>query len=168
LDECFTYNWEHARQTNLKIGAYHFFSFQSSGATQAQHFIDTVSYQSRTLYPVVDVELYGRYASKPASKEKVLASLTEYLTILEAYYKVKPIIYTTMKTYRLYFSDSFKDYPLWIRNVYFKPDFLIHRSWTLWQYSDHELLDGYSGSEPFIDLNVFSGDQNDLDRITLK
>ena len=34
-DEKFKYNWENAGKTHLKVGAYHFFSYETSGATQA-------------------------------------------------------------------------------------------------------------------------------------
>ena len=32
-DEKFKYNWENAGKTHLKVGAYHFFSYETSGAT---------------------------------------------------------------------------------------------------------------------------------------
>ncbi|MDN5822551.1 MAG: methionine adenosyltransferase domain-containing protein, partial [Brachybacterium sp.] len=42
VDERFVENWEHARSTDLLVGAYHFVSFESPGRSQAQHVIDTV------------------------------------------------------------------------------------------------------------------------------
>lgn len=42
VDEKFVENWEEAEQTFLKVGAYHFFSFDSEGKTQAQNYIQTV------------------------------------------------------------------------------------------------------------------------------
>ena len=39
IDECFEDNWSNAQDTSLKIGAYHFFSFESSGKKQAKLFL---------------------------------------------------------------------------------------------------------------------------------
>ena len=44
---------------------------------------------------------------------------------------------------------------LWIRSVYLPP---LNADWTFWQYTDRARLNGYSGAEKFIDLNVFRGD----------
>lgn len=64
-DPYYQTNWKNAQKTNLRIGAYHFFSFDSKGATQAKHFIKTVSIDKYGLPPVIDVEFY-------ADKEKIL------------------------------------------------------------------------------------------------
>ena len=59
VDECFADNWQEAGTTDLYIGAYHFFSFESEGAKQAQFYIDMVGSLHGKLAPVVDVEFYG-------------------------------------------------------------------------------------------------------------
>lgn len=41
-DEYFQQNFQNASETGIRIGAYHFFSFDSSGITQAENFIKTV------------------------------------------------------------------------------------------------------------------------------
>ena len=53
-DEHFSENWENASKTDLRIGAYHFFSLESSGKSQAEHFCDTVQGVPNMLPPVVD------------------------------------------------------------------------------------------------------------------
>ena len=40
VDRCFEANWKGASDTSLRIGAYHFFSFESSGENQAKLFCD--------------------------------------------------------------------------------------------------------------------------------
>ena len=62
-DERFDYNWKNASDCDLRIGAYHFFSFESSGETQAGNFIKTVKAVDDMLPPVIDVEYYGRNRS---------------------------------------------------------------------------------------------------------
>lgn len=42
IDEKFNINYQNASKTNLKIGAYHFFSYDSEGSTQADNFIRTI------------------------------------------------------------------------------------------------------------------------------
>lgn len=48
-----------------------------------------------------------------------------------------------------------------IRNVYYPP-VDIGWEWQFWQYSDREELEGMTGSESCIDLNVFSGNQEEF------
>ena len=59
VDRRFIQNYEEARKTDLRIGAYHFFSFDSSGKTQAENFIKNVPVDDEMLPPVVDFEFYG-------------------------------------------------------------------------------------------------------------
>ena len=59
VDRCFEANWQGASKTDLRIGAYHFFSFESSGENQAKLFCGTVKALPDMLPPVIDVEFYG-------------------------------------------------------------------------------------------------------------
>ena len=66
VDERFTENWAGAGATAMKIGAYHFFSFDSEGETQAQNYIDTVGELSGKLLPVVYYKyLEGEFEEYP-------------------------------------------------------------------------------------------------------
>ncbi len=158
-DPCFVYNWQASQESGIYVGAYHFFSFESSGETQAQNFIDTVGVLEHDLPPVVDLEFYGDYNETPLSKEETREILDDLLDTLEAHYGVKPIIYTTPKAYYQYiFGGGYGDYPLWMRNTYYQPP----ENWRFWQYSDKGELDGYDGKqadnlEMYIDLNVYRG-----------
>ena len=159
-DEQFDQNWAEAQTTDLRIGAYHFFSLDSSGTTQAENFCKTVVAVDSMLPPVVDVEPYGKYRdNSQIDKEKLLSELKNYVKTVEIYYTMKPVIYTT-KEWLPILQEEFKDYDLWIRNVYGKPDSSI--DWTFWQFSNRHVLSGYSGPEHFIDMNVFIGNENDF------
>ena len=61
------------------------------------------------------------------------------------------------KSYKLYLSNDYEEYDIWIRNVISKPKLSDGRTWTFWQYTNRGKLDGYNGKEKFIDLNVFNG-----------
>lgn len=163
IDEKFSFNYEQAMKTNIRIGAYHFFSYDSGGSTQADNFISTVPKNENMLPPVVDIEFYGDKEKNPPNKADVTESLTLLLERLENYYGVKPIIYATQKSYKLYISGDYSDYDIWIRDVYFKPTLTDGRKWTFWQYTDKGKLEGYKGIEKYIDLNVFCGSQQEFD-----
>lgn len=171
VDKRFAYNFEEARKQGLYVGAYHFFSFDSSGLTQAQNFITNVPNvgDSKALPPVVDVEFYGSKAKNPPSPQKVYNELDTLLLALEKHYKIKPIIYTTPSFYDMYLRGRYAENPLWIRSVFFAPDsmwarlFNVHfESWSFWQYDPQGVLKGYSGGEKHIDLNAFNGDEKML------
>lgn len=162
VDDKFVRNWEEAEETSLLIGAYHFFSFDSAGVTQAEHYIETVGDLSGRLVPVVDVEYYGDKWTNPPVKEDVVRELQNMLDILEEEYGCEPMLYTTYEVYYKYLAEDFEEYPLWIRNVYFSPNVDMRGEWTLWQYSDTEVLAGYQGAEKYIDCNVFAGTREEL------
>ncbi|MDR0918019.1 MAG: DUF1294 domain-containing protein [Oscillospiraceae bacterium] len=161
VDEYFLKNYENALKTDLRIGAYHFFSYDSSGLTQAQNFISVVGKIDDMLPPVVDVEFYGDKEKNLPDKDDVTRELTAFLTAIEEHYNQKPIIYATEKSYKLYISENFSDYDIWIRNVFTSPS--NNKDWTFWQYTNREKLDGYSGKEKFIDMNVFNGSQEEFE-----
>lgn len=168
LDECFYDNWQAAGKTDLYIGAYHFFSFDSEGKNQAEFFISTVGNLEGKLSPVVDVEFYGDKAYNPPEKEAVVTQLGEMLSALEEHYQVKPIIYTTYTVYNQYIKGDFQEYPLWIRNVYYPPDVTLRGAWNFWQYMDTAVLEGYSGTEKYIDMNVFRGTKEELEMLLVQ
>ncbi len=157
VDRNFEYNYEEALKTDLRVGAYHFFSFDSGGQTQADNFIETVEKVENMLPPVVDFEFYGDKENNPPEAEGVRAELAVLLEQLEDYYGRKPIIYATGKAYNMYLSGHYSEYDIWIRNVFFKPGKLDGKEWTFWQYSSRECLEGCSGEEKYIDMNVFNG-----------
>ena len=56
----------------MRVGAYHFFSYDSPGETQADNFISMVPVTAGALPPVVDIEFYGdKLENLPLGKQKV-------------------------------------------------------------------------------------------------
>lgn len=166
VDERYEENRKNAREAGLYIGAYHFFSFDSPAASQAEHFIATAGEMSGALPPVVDIEYYGDKRENPPEKAQVVSGLQELLDALETEYGVKPVIYTTYTVYNKYIRNGFQEYPLWIRNVYYPPAD-IGREWTFWQYSDTGELKGTAGEEKFVDLNVFRKGREELEKLLI-
>ena len=165
-DACFRENWKNAHECGLLAGAYHFFSFDSSGETQARNYIETVGELEGDLIPVVDFEYYGDKEKNRPDKEKVLRELHIFLEILEKEYGVKPMIYTLKNIYSVYHDDEVDGYPLWVRNVFYPAALDGWGDYVMWQYLDTAQLDGYSGGEKYIDMDVLAAGMT-LEKITL-
>ena len=156
-DKRFAYNHREALKTDIRIGAYHFFSFESGGDTQAAHFIETVEKTENMVPPVIDVEFYGDFNAENVDKEKIISELKAMADMLCSHYGTPPIIYTAEEEYALFIEGGFESNPIWIRGVYSKPQISDGRVWTFWQFTNRAKLDGYNGDERFIDMNVFNG-----------
>ena len=158
-DATFPRNWAGAQAAGVMVGAYHFFSYDSPGETQADNFIAQVPVTPGALPPVVDIEFYGDKLQNPPEREEVRAILDPLLERLEAHYGQKPILYVTYRSYALYIRGEYRDYPLWVSRPLLAP---LDKAWTFWQYSHSARLEGYRGSEERIDLNVFRGSMEEL------
>lgn len=157
VDPNFSDNFKNAQTTNLRIGAYHFFSYDSLGKTQAENFISNVPATDNMLPPVVDVEFYSDKEQNPPNPDDVKKELDIFLNTLEAHYNMKPIIYATGKSYDMFIADKYNKYDIWIRNVLSSPSLSDGHEWKFWQYTDRGRLEGYNGDERYIDMNVFNG-----------
>lgn len=160
-DSCFEYNWKAASKTDLRIGAYHFFSFESSGEKQATNFIDSVDAIPEMLPPVIDVEYYGKYKNADSiDVSEIRVELRNMINILKEEYGVNPVLYVSEETYNTIVTQEFSDCDIWYRSVYGKIGGGVE--WTFWQYSNRHRLNGYEGEEPFIDMNVFYGNKEEF------
>ena len=99
---------------------------------------------------MLDVEqAYGVPAAKLRQRVR------EWLSTVEHYYGVKPIIYTNVDFYRQYLDAEFDDYPLWVAHYINKGKPRIYRDWHFWQYSETGRVNGIVSK---VDFNVFNGD----------
>lgn len=162
VDPQFEKNWKDAGNTDLRIGAYHFFSFESSGEKQAELYCNTVERVSNMLPPAIDVEYYGAFNAKSnIDFNAIKQELRVLIDKLTDEYGMKPVIYCDEKTYDSIVKDDFSDCDLWYRSVYSKiPDDI---EWTFWQYSNRHALKGYNGKERYIDMNVFCGTASEFE-----
>ncbi len=163
VDPRFKDNWASAAETDLRIGAYHFFSFESSGEKQAELFCNTVSSVNNMLPPVIDVEYYGKFSSnKDIDIPAVKKELRMLVDVLTAEYGMKPIIYADSSTYKTIIRKDFDDCDLWFRSVYTSVPSGI--TWKFWQYSNRHVLKGYDGKERYIDMNAFAGNIEEFEK----
>ena len=159
-DEQFLTNWTNAAAHRIPRGAYHFFTFKTSGALQAENFISTVPVDSTALPPAVDLEFWGNSRVRPTVSE-FQKELNALMTRLREAYGKEPVIYTTDDFYAQYLIA----YPvkrLWIRNILYKPRSSEPLSWLLWQFTDKGRV---RGIQTLVDLNAFAGDQAAFDAI---
>ncbi len=156
-DVNFKTNWENANRSPLPCGAYHFFSYDSAGKTQADNFIETVGeLKNENLIPVVDVEYYGdKHINKPR-KEDVVRELKSFVDEIEKRYGVKPMIYTRPDLYREYLKGDFDGCKKWITSLYYPIQWDYRDDWCLWQFTELAELDGYWGDGKTIDLNILN------------
>lgn len=163
VDRRFAQNWTNAQTAGVTVGAYHFFSYDSPGETQADNFVAQVPVVEGALPPVVDIEFYGDKLQNPPTREEVKAILIPLLTRLEAHYGQKPILYVTYRSYNWFIKGDYAGYPLWVTRPLLTP---FSKDWTFWQYSHSARLEGYTGDEERIDLNVFRGSLEELKGLT--
>ena len=124
--------------------------------TQANNYISTVGeLTTYNLPPVIDVEYYNK--KMDVSVSNVRNELSAMAVMLEDYYGKKPILYVTKETYNDIVLNNFNNYKIWIRGVYEEPNYLEDDEWSFWQFSNRHVLDGYSGQERYIDMNVYNG-----------
>ena len=160
LDPMFQKNWRQAKEAGIRRGAYHFFYWCRVASSQAEWFIRNVPKDPDALPPVIDAEYNGDSACKKRlSRAKYVEKIRVFAEMLERHYGKRPIIYTAPDFYEDNLSGELKDYHFWLRSVAAHPSQRYpNRRWLFWQYSGSGLSHGVTGR---IDLNVFSGSEND-------
>ncbi len=139
-DSYYQKNIEDAHRMGIPVGSYHYFSTNISGRVQFEHFKNAVNKEKQDLVPMVDVE--GRRWASPS----LCANLHEFLDCCEAYYGVKPIIYTGVFFYNTYLAQQFKGYQFFIaRYSDYEPTLIDGQNWDLWQFTDKGSIQGISG-----------------------
>jgi lysozyme len=157
VDEQFRLNWARAKESGMPRGAYHFFIASKSGRAQAQNFIETVDITKGDLPPVLDIE-----QTNGAGVSEIQQRTRDFLQVLEAHYKVKPIIYTNVDFYENFLAGSFDDYPLWVAHYLVQDKPRIKRKWLFWQHNEKGHVNGI---DAYVDFNVFNGDSADFKKL---
>lgn len=164
-DRNYIYNYKLARESNVKVGSYHFYNFAVSGREQAKHFIRVASCNSGDLLPAIDVE---HSPANPYSKDSAFVNnVIQELQIMEnelyEYYGFHPMIYTNLDCYKLYIKNRFDNNPIWISSLQNEPNENI-KNWKIWQFTHKGKLPGIVGD---IDFNYFRHSIDKLSEISL-
>lgn len=152
-DKEYERNYRLAKENNIVVGTYHFFSFRTSGEEQARHFIRQAICKKGDLRPAIDVEHspFNLYKKDKASRDKVVKELSVFEKRLRVYYGKYPVIYTNKECYDLYVKDNFPKNPIWICDLSKEPKNKID-NWVIWQFSHTGKIQGTRGH---IDLNYY-------------
>ncbi|MEL1240174.1 glycoside hydrolase family 25 protein [Flavobacterium flavipallidum] len=158
LDKRFEENWFQTKENKLIRGAYHYYRPNENSLEQAELFIKTVRLEKGDLPPVLDIEKLP----ENQSMERLKVGLKRWLVMVEAHYKVKPIIYTSERYYDDFLKKEFSDYLFWIANYNFYRE-KIEEDWLFWQFTEKASVSGIKGN---VDVNIFNGDLEQLQFIT--
>ena len=159
-DPYYRYHLENARKHHVIVGAYHFFTIDDDINAQIANFTKNVKHDKGDLPPVLDLE------SEYSNQKVYIAKLRKYgirrmqddaikwLTAIESYYGIKPIIYTSEVWKKNFLTDSrFDSYEFWISR-YYNVEPTDRRKWIFWQRTCKAKPHGYNGT---IDVNIFNG-----------
>lgn len=154
-DDEFARNWAAARAAGLRVGAYHYFSFCSTGQSQAEHYLAVVPTAADALPAVLDVEHLMNCAPDP-DPDKVRAELKVWLDAVERATGRRPLVYATSDVLAEYFLGSDLDVSLWVRATPEDPEPVLDLPWVFFQYDDQHAIAGIDGA---VDHDVFVGDE---------
>ncbi len=160
LDKTYYKNWQALQSKNMILGVYHYYRPNENSTAQAQFFIKHVKLQKGHLPPVLDIENLPNIQSVDNLKK----GLKNWLTLVEAHYHIKPIIYTSESYYRDYLKHDFSEYTFWIANYNHWIDDLPNQA-TFWQFTEHGQAKGIKGP---VDVNLFDGNLLDLQKFTIQ
>jgi lysozyme len=160
IDRQFDQNWLGAKANKMIRGAYHYYRPNENSVEQAALFIKTVKLEKGDMPPVLDIEKLP----KNQSIDSLKIGLKRWLKIVEAHYKVRPIIYTGEKYYDDFLKEEFSDYLFWIANYNFYRE-KIGNDWLFWQFTEKASIPGIKGN---VDVNIYNGDLQQLQFITIE
>lgn len=151
-DRNYPYNYDLARETNIKVGSYHFYTFGLSGKEQARHFLKIARFNAGDMLPAIDVE---HSPANPCKDKDYIEVVVSELKVLEKelyeHFGIHPVIYTNKDCYKLYIKDNFPDNLIWMCDLHNEPSGDV-KNWRIWQFSHKGELPGVDGD---IDLNYY-------------
>lgn len=153
-DKRFVENVRKAREAGLKVGAYHFFRFDTPGYMQGLNFLNSIRGRKMDLPLVIDLEEWANPNSQPTPM--VLNRLNEMIDHLESHGHTV-MIYTNKNGYARFFKGRLEGYPLWLCSLVDEPQDI---DWTFWQATHNGRVDGI---EHPVDINAFNGNRPDWD-----
>ncbi|TLP69099.1 glycoside hydrolase [Parasedimentitalea maritima] len=156
-DPKFDSYWRASRQAGVPRGAYHYFYFCRPAAQQARWFIKHVPREANALPHVLDMEWtpHSPTCTKRPDGAHIRREATLFLSMLEAHYGRRPVIYTTVDFYQDTGIGRLSGTEFWLRSVAGHPAQVYPgASWNFWQYSGTGRVPGVEGD---VDVNVFRG-----------
>ena len=148
-DNRYAENIQGARANGLRVGSYHYFTTLSSVQSQFENFIAQVDLSQQDLIPMIDLEEMNHWKG-----EEYHAKLSEFLTLVEAHFGKKPLIYTFNTFYNRNLRGRYRQYHFLIARYGKESPWMRDGSnWTAWQFSEDGEIDGISER---VDLDLLS------------
>lgn len=147
-DKKFVDNLRKAREAGLKVGAYHFFRFDTPGYMQGLNFLNSLQSRELDLPLAIDIEEWANPNSQPTPM--VLNRLSEMIDHLESHGH-RVMLYTNKNGFARFVRGRLEGYPLWICSLVDEPQEI---GWTLWQGTHNGRIKGIDHP---VDINAFSG-----------
>lgn len=155
-DKNFKNFWKSAKKHHKIRGAYHFYRPNEDPVKQANNFVAQVQLEKDDLPPVLDIE------HNPKDKKKLIKNLKIWCNLIERAYGKKPILYTYYHYYKDYLKGNFDSHYLWLAN-YNNVIVPTHENhWDFWQFTEKGIVQGIKTK---VDLNIFNGSYQDLQKI---
>ncbi|MBE7733504.1 glycoside hydrolase family 25 protein [Devosia faecipullorum] len=160
VDPDFQRNWARARESGMPHGAYHFMTWCSTAAEQAEWFMRNVPADPSAMPPVLDLEWNNHSSCKTKpSKADAMEKIRVMLVAMERHTGKLPIIYTDMNFHRDILEGEYLPNAFWLRSTAAEPhERYRNRTWTFWQYTQTGVVPGVRGE---VDRNVFYGNRED-------
>jgi lysozyme len=151
-DALFQKNLDSAGKYGYKVGVYHFYRFCTDYSRQVENFKIGIEYGRQDIPPTVDLE-FGGNCKTDKSREQIISDVKMFLIEVEKIAKAKPNLYATFDFYDKYLRDDFREYPIWIRDLFHEPKLEGNRKWSIWQFANRGRLKGISG---YVDMNTMT------------
>lgn len=151
-DKLFIDNVRKARKAGLKVGAYHFFRFDTPGYMQGLNFVNSIHGRNLDLPAVIDIEEFTNPNFQ--ATRLVMNRVSEMADHLESRgYRV--MIYTNKKGHARFIKGQLETYPLWLCSLGSQPDDI---ECDIWQATHHGRINGVNHD---VDINVFTSSRTD-------
>lgn len=156
VDPQFSVNWPAMKEAGLLRGAYHFYEPADDPASQAQHFLSTVTLETGDLPPVLDVETNGGVSSS-----QLWSGVSTWLQYVQTATGRQPIVYTAPGFWDANSpSLALTSYPLWLADYASQPT--LPNGWSAWQFWQHSQTGTVPGVSTSVDLDLFNGTLSQL------
>lgn len=141
-DARFAENWAGTQEAGIRRGAEHGFTLCRLARDQATNFIATVPRETNMLPSALKLEFSEACPARP-DRKVLLSEIALFIEMVEAHTGKAMILYTTEEFEDAYQISSAIDRSLWLRRMFFKPDYGSH-PWVIWQASHSKRIDGIS------------------------
>ncbi len=147
----YAHNIPQARRFGLLVGSYHYITTTSTIDEQFKNFSKYALKSVQDLVPMLDVEVRGDW-----SRSQLIDSVDKFCQLVENFYGMQPMIYSTMGFYNKNLAPRFNKHHLYIgRYSNEEPEINWEGEYTIWQYSETGIIPGI---ENYVDLCRFHDD----------